>query len=235
MPSTPSGACRNHPPLRRSRPAAHRVPLTGGAVCTAGGLETASYRPGPQPRAGDMPEGTILREIQDRGRLRVGVDENTLGSASRNPSTGEIEGFEVDLAYEIAKRIFGQRTRARSSRPFRSITDEKLPFARDGDVDLTVSAVSMTCARWEEVAFSSEYYPGRPAVPGAEGLRHRDRRRPGRPAGVRHRRLDIDRPPAHSTCPTPGSTRSRLAPTASSPCRRARWPPTSATTRSCTA
>ena len=37
------------------------------------------------PPPGDMPAGSFMREIQDRGRLVVGVDENTLFFGAPEP------------------------------------------------------------------------------------------------------------------------------------------------------
>ena len=66
--------------------------------CEAERLATKSYAPDPLPPVGEMPPGTFMREIAERGWLRVGVDENTLGLAAGTRPAVEIEGFEVDLA-----------------------------------------------------------------------------------------------------------------------------------------
>ena len=134
-------------------------PSAAEVACDAEG-PTASYRPdpGPLPLPGEMPEGTAMREIQERGRLIVGVDENTKGFSSRSPNSGDIEGFEVDIAYEIAKRILGPLDRDLILQTTPVITDEKTKVVQDKDVDLTVSAITMSCGRWADVAFSSEYY-----------------------------------------------------------------------------
>ena len=118
----------------------------------------ASYRPtGRNPAPGTMPMGTVLREIQDRGSLTVGVDETTQGLAYRDPKDGQIKGMEVDLALEIARRIFGDRPSEDILELVPVTTDEKVVAVKNGTVDLTIDAVSMSCARWQEVAFSTEY------------------------------------------------------------------------------
>jgi polar amino acid transport system substrate-binding protein len=125
--------------------------------CDAFG-RTASLRPtGPADPTAIAP-GSSMAEIRDRGYLVVGVDENTFGFGHRDRETGQIVGFEPDLAYEIAKRIFGPDAGPEQVRFVPVVTAEKTPFVENGTVDMTVSAVSMTCGRWEDVAFSSEYY-----------------------------------------------------------------------------
>ena len=133
-------------------PATEPPPTTPPPPCDP----TASLRPREaMPPPGDMPAGSFMREIQDRGRLVVGVDENTLFFGARNPTTGELEGFEVDLLREIARAITGDP----DAITFKTVvTSQKVPFVQDGSVDTTASLVSMTCERWRDVAFSSEYY-----------------------------------------------------------------------------
>ena len=69
--------------------------------------------------------------------------------------TGVIDGLEVDIARQLAQAILGDPGKVRLKT---LVTAQKVPYAADGTVDLTVSAVSMTCARWGLVDFSTEYY-----------------------------------------------------------------------------
>ncbi len=62
-----------------------------------------------------MPPGSTMAAIAERGRLIVGVDQNTYLFGSRNPATGQLEGFDIDVAREIARGIFGDPDRIRSA------------------------------------------------------------------------------------------------------------------------
>jgi polar amino acid transport system substrate-binding protein len=131
------------------------------AQCNAQHAETKSLRPlGPLPAPGHMPAGSFMDTIYKRGRLIAGVDQTTLGFGYRDPATGDIQGFDVDLVKEVAKAIFGSA----DAIEFRAVTSEqRQPAVRSGAVDIVASLMSMTCDRWfgdQPVLFSSEYYAG---------------------------------------------------------------------------
>ena len=107
----PSRRCRC-----RSRRSSRGHPVrsevtTAPAAASADCDREASLRPGPLPSPGAMPPGSTMAAIAERGRLIVGVDQNTYLFGFRNPSTGQLEGFDIDLAREIA------RSDLRRSRP----------------------------------------------------------------------------------------------------------------------
>jgi polar amino acid transport system substrate-binding protein len=117
---------------------------------------TASLRPpATMPRPGAMPAGSYMAAIRRRGRLVAGVDQNTLLFGYLRPSTGKIEGFEIDLLREVARAIFGDPDRV----DLKALTTtQRLPSVQSGAVDIVADAVSMTCDRRRQVAFSSVYF-----------------------------------------------------------------------------
>jgi polar amino acid transport system substrate-binding protein len=131
-------------------------PVTTAAAAGNGDCDPeASLRPGPLPPPGAMPPGSTMAAIAERGRLIVGVDQNTYFFGSRNPASGQPEGFDIDLAREIARRIFGDPGRIQ----FRVVdATQRESFLQSGLVDLVVRTYTITCDRKEKVDFSTPYF-----------------------------------------------------------------------------
>jgi polar amino acid transport system substrate-binding protein len=123
----------------------------------------ASLRPsGALPRPGAMPAGSTMAAIAARGRLIAGVSQNTYLFGFRDSSTGEIKGFDVDIIKEIATAIFGDW---RNHVQFVAITSaQRIPYVAEGKVDVVASTMTMNCARWEQVSFSSQYFDAQQMV-----------------------------------------------------------------------
>jgi polar amino acid transport system substrate-binding protein len=119
---------------------------------------TASLQPtGPLPAPNAMPANTYMKTIQDRkpARLIVGVDQNTYPMGFVNPSTGTFEGFDIDMLRQVANAIFGNPDAIQ----FKAITSaQRIPEVMSGDVDIVARTMTITCARWQQVDFSTEYY-----------------------------------------------------------------------------
>jgi polar amino acid transport system substrate-binding protein len=126
-------------------------PTTPAPLCDV----TASLRPPavmPQPAA--MPAGSWMARIKKRGYLLAGVDQNTLLLAYFNPVDRRIEGFEIDLLDELARAIFGDPNAIK----FVAVTTaERIPYVQNGTVDVVADATTITCARKQEVDFSTVY------------------------------------------------------------------------------
>ena len=65
---------------------------------------TASLRPFPDAAQA----AKAVENIRNRGRLIVGLDIGSNLFSFRDPITGQIAGFDVDIAGEVARDIFGK-------------------------------------------------------------------------------------------------------------------------------
>jgi polar amino acid transport system substrate-binding protein len=104
---------------------------------------------------GPMPAGSTMETIKKRGRLIAGVSADTLLLGARNPVSGRIEGFDIEMLRGVSQAIFGDPNKVE----LKVITAaQRLPALKDGSVDIVARNMTITCARWKEIAFSSEYY-----------------------------------------------------------------------------
>lgn len=116
---------------------------------------TASLRPSALPRPGDMPAGSTMKRIQERGRLIVGVSLDKYNISYLNPLTNELEGFDVDIARQVARAIFGDEKHIQ----FVAVSSaSRIPMIKDGTVDMVVSTFTINEARKKEIRFSEVYY-----------------------------------------------------------------------------
>ncbi|MFJ9414020.1 glutamate ABC transporter substrate-binding protein [Streptomyces sp. NPDC101227] len=125
----------------------HAAPA--GAGCTA---QTAAQSLRPSPDG-----GPAVARIQKKGQLVVGVDQNTYRWGYRDPGTGKLEGFDIDLARAIAKDILGPDAKV----VFQAVpTNQRIPALQKRAVDMVVRTMTINCARKEQVAFSTAYFQG---------------------------------------------------------------------------
>lgn len=117
---------------------------------------TRSYAPATDIAAA-VSGDTFLKSVVQRGRLIVGVSADTRLFGARNPKTNRIEGFDIDILRAVAKAVLGDENKIE----FRVITAaQRIPLLQTGAIDIVARTMSITCERWQQVAFSVEYLHG---------------------------------------------------------------------------
>jgi polar amino acid transport system substrate-binding protein len=144
------------PSQSTATPTAAAAPTTAAATTSAPPCTNAtqSYDPLPSLPASASLTGRMA-EVRTRGYLIAGVSADTLLLGARNPLTGQLEGFDIDLVHATAQAIFGDPNKVQ----FTVITAaQRLDALKNRTVDIVVRNMTQTCARWNDIAFSAEYY-----------------------------------------------------------------------------
>ena len=139
----------------RSTPKTTTTTAPAAPVVNCGNAVASIAPNGPLPPPGNMPSGTYMAEIQARGRLIAGVSADTLLFGYRNPLTGQLEGFDIDLVRQVAQAIFGDPNRVE----YKVLTyAQRIPDLQSGAVDIVADVMTVNCERWQQIDFSSQYF-----------------------------------------------------------------------------
>jgi putative glutamine transport system substrate-binding protein len=102
-----------------------------------------------------------LAKLKAKGKLSVGCKVDVPSFGYKNITTGEIEGFEIDLAKAVAKHIFGDE----NAIEFTAVTAKtRGPLLDTGELDLVAATFTVTEERKNSWDFSTIYYVDAVAV-----------------------------------------------------------------------
>jgi ABC-type amino acid transport/signal transduction systems, periplasmic component/domain len=123
-----------------------------GGDADAGGDGSANGgEGGGQTEAG----ANALEAIKERGKVVVGVKFDTKLFGLKDPGTGEVEGFDVDIAKAIAKKLTGDEANVE----LKEVTSKtRIPMLNNGEIDMIIATMTITEERKKEVDFSDVYF-----------------------------------------------------------------------------
>ncbi|QGQ99933.1 amino acid ABC transporter substrate-binding protein [Paenibacillus psychroresistens] len=105
--------------------------------------------------AGDAEASKAIEAIKKRGKFVVGVKYDTNLFGLKDPGTGEVNGFDIDIAKAIAKSILGDETKIE----LKEVTSKtRIPMLNNGDIDAIVATMTITEDRKKEVDFTDVYF-----------------------------------------------------------------------------
>ena len=123
---------------------------------------TAAGSSAEETTAGAEAVAKDVQKIIDRGVLKVGCKSDIPKFSLQNTATGEYEGFEDDLAYQIAGEIFGctpEEAKEKKLVEFQGVTAKtRGPLLENGEIDLVIATFTITPERKETYNFSTPYY-----------------------------------------------------------------------------
>ena len=100
-------------------------------------------------------EKDVLSQVKEKDKIVFGVKNDTRLFGLKNPSTGEVEGFDIDIAKALAAEILGDENKVE----FKEVTSKtRMALLNNGDIDAIVATMTITEDRKKEVDFTDVYF-----------------------------------------------------------------------------
>lgn len=136
------------------------VQVFGAAAAVLGTGALAGCNSDPAA-SGSGDASSKVEAIKSRGKLNCGVKADVLGYGYLNTETGEYEGLEIDLCYQIAAAVFGvsyDDAKEQGLCEFTTVTPKtRGPLIDNDSLDIVCATYTITDERLEDWDFSDPY------------------------------------------------------------------------------
>ncbi|HVF75180.1 MAG TPA: glutamate ABC transporter substrate-binding protein [Acidimicrobiales bacterium] len=104
--------------------------------------------------------GSTMASLQSDGKITIGVKFDQPGFGQKNPTTGKIEGFDVEIGKLIAQGIYGGRLDGQEANIefVEAVSKNREPFIQEGRVDLVIATYTINDTRKQVVDFAGPYF-----------------------------------------------------------------------------
>ncbi len=116
-----------------------------GAACGNGGADGDGGAP-------EFEAGSFMADLQEKDEIVVGVKFDVPQFGFRNPTTDDVEGFDADMAREVAEALGVE------AKFVEAISKNRIPFIQEDKVDIVFSTMTITEERRQQIDFSDVYY-----------------------------------------------------------------------------
>ncbi|MCY9513387.1 transporter substrate-binding domain-containing protein [Paenibacillus apiarius] len=124
--------------------------LAAFAVAGCGGEEAGTGN-----QSGTGKAASAVETAKDRGKLVIGVKFDTNLFGLKDPASGEVKGFDIDIAKAITKRLLEDESKLE----LKEVTSKtRIPMLQNGDIDAIIATMTITEERKQQVDFTDVYF-----------------------------------------------------------------------------
>lgn len=108
----------------------------------------------------EFEEGTTMAALQEKGKIVVGTKFDQPLFGLKDPVSGEVQGFDVEIAKLVAQRIFGGSLDDITDKIefVETVSANREPFIEEGKVDIVVATYTINDTRKQRIDYAGPYY-----------------------------------------------------------------------------